>query len=264
MPFDRERLLRRLFAGCRLVTDLRVLERCQSSNAEAKALLEAGHDTHGTLFVAWEQVGGRGREKRDWWSGPAGANVAITLARRDPQLKPELFGLLGAVALMEVLQRLLGDPKRVALKWPNDVQLDGAKIAGFLAEQPAIGQGTLLLGLGCNLGAAPPDGTAPYPTTSLAEVLGERTPRLEDFLALWLWRFELGLRRFQAHGPADFEAAFLQGLQRWAPHGVRDPRDGRSGPLLEFSVSRGLRWGTEPDSDFRPPGWIPSLEALKP
>lgn len=264
MSFDRERLQRRLFAGCRLMHDLRVLERCRSSNEEARKLLESGQDLDGYLFVALDQSGGRGRQARDWWSGPAGENVAITLCRRAEGLQPELFGLLGAVALMEVLQRLLGDPQRVALKWPNDVHLDGAKIAGFLCEQPAVGHGTLLLGLGCNLGASPPADSTPYPATCLHGVLGPRTPCLEDFLALWLWQFELGMRRFLDAGPQTFEDAFLKGLKRWAPHGVRDPRDGKAGPLLEFSVSRGLRWGLEADAVFRPPGWIPSLEALKP
>lgn len=264
MSFDRERLQRRLFAGCRLMRDLRVLEACRSSNEEARKLLDAGQELDGCLFVALDQSGGRGRQARDWWSGPAGANVAITLCRKSAGMAPELFGLLGAVALMEVLQRLLGAPERVALKWPNDVQLDGAKIAGFLCEQPAVGQGTLLLGLGCNLGASPPAEQTPYPTLSLKEVLGDATPALEDFLAMWLWQFELGLRCFLDAGPQEFERAFLGGLKRWAPHGVRDPRDGKAGPLLEFSVSRGLRWGLDADAQFRPPGWIPSLEALKP
>jgi len=264
MTLDRERLLRRLFAGCRLIQDLRVLDRCRSSNEEARRLLEEGQDLDGCLFLAWEQEGGRGRQARDWWSGPAGANVAITLCRKAGGLQPELFGLLGAVALRKTLGRLVGQVDRVALKWPNDVHLDGAKIAGFLCEQPAVGHGTLLLGLGCNLGAAPPPEVASYPTTSLQEALGPGTPRLEDFLGMWLWQFELDLRRFQDAGPQDFERDFLEGLKRWAPHGVRDPRDGKSGPLLEFSVSRGLRWGLEADAVFRPPGWIPSLEALKP
>lgn len=218
------------------------------------------------LVVAWEQTGGRGRTTRDWWSGPPGANLTVTLCHKEERVRPELFGLIGAVALARVLGGILGTSSRLALKWPNDILLDGAKIAGFLCEQPAVGDGVLLLGLGCNLAVAPDPGCAPYPTCCLADHLpaDHAAPAVDDFLASWLWEFEHGLRRFVLAGPERFEQDFLCLLQRWAPQGVLDPRDGRGGPVLEFSVSRGLRWGSEPDAEFRPLGWIPTLEPLKP
>jgi BirA family biotin operon repressor/biotin-[acetyl-CoA-carboxylase] ligase len=264
--FDLARLERRLAAGRWLARKLTQLESCRSSNESAKELLEAGTPLHSALFLAWEQTGGRGRAARDWWSGPPGGNLAVTLCHREERVRPELFGLIGAVAVATVLGGILRSSARLSLKWPNDILLDGAKIAGFLCEQPAAGDGVLLLGLGCNLAAAPDQEVSSYPTTCLADHLppGQDIPRVEDFLAMWLWEFEHGLRHFVLASPEDFEASFLSLLQHWAPQGVVDPRDGRSGPLLEFSVSRGLRWGSEPDAEFRPLGWIPTLEPLKP
>jgi len=264
--FDTNRLDRQLVARRWLAHEIRFLKSCRSSNEEAKAWLEAGTELPSSLFIAWEQSGGRGRSARDWWSGPAGANLAVTLTYRDDRVRPELLGLLGAVAMAQSVGSWIRQPEAVAIKWPNDILLHGAKLCGFLGEQPASSHGTVVLGFGCNLAAAPPAELAPYPTTCLADHMpaGLPCPSVEEFLVRWLWDFEAGLRRFVLQGPSSFEQAFLGHLKRWAPHGVSDPRDERAGPLLEFSASRGLRWGSEPNSDFRPLGWIPTLEPLQP
>ncbi len=227
------------------------------------ALQEQGEDAAKGLWIAEEQTGGRGRQRRDWWSGPRGANLALSLGYRNPQLAPELFGLLGAVALAKTLERWL--PRcRIAIKWPNDVLVNGAKVSGFLCEQPAVGHGALLLGLGVNLAAAPPANIAPYPTTSIRQHAPQTCPSREQLASAWLWGIEHGLRRFLRQNPRSFEQDFLFYLRQWAPYGVRDPRGGHQGQLLEFSSAKGLRWGMEPDASFHPLGWIPSLEALAP
>ncbi|MDA1114279.1 MAG: hypothetical protein O3A95_08280 [Planctomycetota bacterium] len=264
--FDLNRFERQLVAKRWLARQVHFFESCKSSNEAAKQLLEGGGDRTSLLCIAWEQTGGRGRKARDWWSGPAGANLAVTLTFKDDRVRPELLGLLGAVALSQSVAWWTPQPEAVAIKWPNDILLHGAKLCGFLGEQPAAGDGTLLLGFGCNLAVAPPADLAPYPTTCLADHMpaGQSCPSVEVFLARWLWNFESGLRRFVLRGPSDFEKAFLENLQRWAPYGVQDPRDERAGPLLEFSASRGLRWGLDSTSEFHPLGWIPTLDPLQP
>jgi len=264
--FDLARFERHLVAKRWLAREVHFFAACKSSNEEAKHLLDTNPTGPSSLCIAWEQTGGRGRSARDWWSGPAGSNLAVTLTYRDTRVRPEILGLLGAVALSQSVAWWTGQPQAVAIKWPNDILLHGAKLCGFLGEQPAAGDGTLLLGFGCNLAAAPPADLAPYPTTCLADHMpdSQPCPNMEAFLIRWLWDFEAGLRRYVLRGPSDFEHAFLENLKRWAPHGVQDPRDERQGPLLEFSASRGLRWGSESNSEFRPLGWIPTLEPLQP
>ena len=240
----------------------------------------------GCLVLAEEQTGGRGRSARDWWSGPANTNLALTLGLREPGLPPEVFGLLGACALADCCAFVLAQQRRasstavgstaaanspataanarVGLKWPNDLLIDGAKVSGFLCELPADGNDTMLLGLGVNLNAAPPASAAPYPTTSLAEAAGADHVDGTDFLTHWLWQLERQLRRYLLAGPSDFEHHFLSLLRSWAPDGVRETRGGVSGPLLDFSVARGLSWGNWNDPMVKPMGWISRLETLPP
>jgi len=218
----------------------------------------------GCLLIAHEQSGGRGRSARDWWSGPAGANLALTLGLKDADLPAEVFGLLGATALADCCAAVLGNSNLVGLKWPNDLLIDGAKVSGFLCELPADGDATMLLGLGVNLNAAPPTEIAPYATTSLAAAAGVESLDGTDFLTAWLWALERELRRYRLAGPAAFEQRFLQLLRCWAPHGVRETRGGVSGPLMEFSVARGLGWGDWKAPTVKPMGWISNLEALPP
>lgn len=262
--FDRQRLLRRLPATRSLAHQFLLLDRCRSSNDYARQRLAEGQPMDGWLLVAHEQSGGRGRSARDWWSGPAGTNVALTLGLQQPQLPPEVFGLLGACALADCCVDLIGKRSRVALKWPNDLLLDGAKAAGFLCELPADGNGTMLLGLGLNLNASPPPELTTYPTTSLAAAAGQTPLDGTDFLAAWLWNLERGLRRYLIAGPAAFEQRFLELLSFWAPAGVLETRSGVSGPLLGFSVARGLSWGDQNFPTTQPMGWISSLKALEP
>ncbi|MDP7062089.1 MAG: biotin--[acetyl-CoA-carboxylase] ligase [Planctomycetota bacterium] len=277
---DRQRLLRRLAASRRLALDVQCLDRCDSTNDLARQRLSAGESMDGVLLLAHEQSGGRGRSARDWWSGPAGSNFALTLGLREPQLPPEVFGLLGAVALAESCTHVLDGGSafatiaksakaRVALKWPNDLLIDGAKISGFLCELPADAEETMLLGLGVNFHTSPPADVAKYPTTSLAAAAGgggstEVSLDGTDFLSSWLWKLEHGLRRYLLAGPEDFEREFLHLLRSWAPNGVRETRGGVEGPLLDFSVTRGLSWGDQEDPTTKPMGWISSLEALPP
>jgi BirA family biotin operon repressor/biotin-[acetyl-CoA-carboxylase] ligase len=93
-----------------------------STNDRARALAQEGAP-HGTLVTAGEQHAGRGRQGRTW-SAPPGRALLLSLVLRDPPLLPPLAA---AVAVAEVAG--LG-----MIKWPNDVLVDGRKVAGILAE----------------------------------------------------------------------------------------------------------------------------------
>jgi BirA family biotin operon repressor/biotin-[acetyl-CoA-carboxylase] ligase len=160
-----------------------------STNTEALAAAAAG-DPGGIWFAALQQTAGRGRRGR-LWESPVG-NLAASLLivpDADPNLLATL-GFVAGVALQAGLSSIL--PKgvvrigidgadaldgsgRVALKWPNDVLADGAKIAGILLEtgRTPNGQNAVVIGIGVNVIAAPTG--LPYPAQSLRDLGYERS-----------------------------------------------------------------------------------------
>jgi BirA family biotin operon repressor/biotin-[acetyl-CoA-carboxylase] ligase len=105
------------------------LRRVDSTNARARELAAAGAP-HGMLVTAWEQTAGRGRQGRSW-SAPAGSALLASFIVRRP---PPLLSLVAGVAVAAVAERLDRAGRAAAVKWPNDVLLDGRKVAGILVE----------------------------------------------------------------------------------------------------------------------------------
>jgi len=94
-----------------------------STNTRAGELAAAGAP-HGTLVTAGAQSAGRGRQGRVW-TAPAGRALLCSVVLRSP---PRLLPLAAGVAVASIVS---GD---AALKWPNDVLVDGRKVAGILVE----------------------------------------------------------------------------------------------------------------------------------
>ena len=115
------------------------LRATSSTNDRARELAQAGAP-HGTLVTAAEQSAGRGRQGRAW-SAPPGRALLMSLVLRDP---PTLLPLAAAVAVAEVC----GPGARI--KWPNDVLVDGRKVAGILAEARPP-ERWAVLGIGLNV-----------------------------------------------------------------------------------------------------------------
>ncbi len=104
----------------------------ESTNSLAKSLAVRGAPA-GTIVVAESQAAGKGRKGRVWFSPPgAGIYVSMILRPHFSLAEATKFTLLTGVALAETLLCLL--PGRVEIKWPNDVLVDGRKIAGILIE----------------------------------------------------------------------------------------------------------------------------------
>lgn len=121
------------------------LRRVDSTNLRARELAAAGAP-HGTLVTAGEQTAGRGRQGRSW-SAPAGSALLASLVMREP---PPLLSLAAGLAVAVVTERLDGAGRRAAVKWPNDVLLDGGKVAGVLVEgRPQ--ERWAVLGIGINV-----------------------------------------------------------------------------------------------------------------
>lgn len=140
----------------------------QIGSTNAEALARASRGERGPLWIlADRQIAGRGRRGRDWVS-PLG-NLYATLLLVDPAppaLTPQL-SFVAALALDDAILTLAPElQERLALKWPNDLLVDGAKLSGILVEGST--QGTLsavVIGMGVNI-VSHPEGMA-YATTSL-------------------------------------------------------------------------------------------------
>jgi BirA family biotin operon repressor/biotin-[acetyl-CoA-carboxylase] ligase len=151
-----------------------------STNERARALAGSGAP-HGTLVTAGHQTAGRGRQGRSWVA-PPGRALLCSLVVRPPD---ELLALRGGLAVAD----LAGAGARV--KWPNDVLLDGRKVAGVLAEgRPQEGWG--VLGIGVNVAVDPRElpealrataGTLGRPRADVEAALDELLVALERWLA---------------------------------------------------------------------------------
>lgn len=173
----------------------------------ARRMAEAGAP-HGTTVTARSQTGGRGRSGRVWVS-PAGNLHATILLRPDGDARraPEL-GFVVALAAAEAVDRLAGPG--TALKWPNDLLRDGAKLAGILLER--LDDGAVLAGIGINVAHRPE--AMPYPVTSLRGLGCDADA--DAVLDALLGRLGAGWTDWQAQG-------FAAVLARWR---VRGPAPG--------------------------------------
>ncbi|MEM9845791.1 MAG: biotin--[acetyl-CoA-carboxylase] ligase [Pseudomonadota bacterium] len=131
-----------------------VLESTDSTNAEA---LRRAPGVQAPLWIcALRQSAARGRQGRSW-SCPEG-NFAATLAMRldEPPSRLALRSFVASLALHDVLEDLTRTETPLALKWPNDVLLDGGKVAGILLETTGTPP-VLAIGFGVNLVHIPQD-----------------------------------------------------------------------------------------------------------
>ncbi len=148
--------------------DVRVVERCPSTNA----VLLAERLPRPVLLAADEQTAGRGRHGRRWHSAPGcGALFSLGLPLGRPARDLAGLPIVAGVGAVHAL-RALGAAE-VALKWPNDLLLHGAKLGGILVETRAQGAGsTAVIGIGVNYRGTP----------GLATRLRRKLAALEDCL----------------------------------------------------------------------------------
>lgn len=176
---------------------IRTVAETGSTNADLIALADSGDE--GLWLRAERQTAGRGRQGRAWRS-PSGNLYASTIVRLRPTDPPApTLALVAAVALSETAGAFLPQHVRPHLKWPNDLMLGPAKLAGILLERAGD---AVVIGIGANLSHHPdlPD----RPATS-----------------------------FAAHGPAPDPAVFVEALAegfahwlgRWRGEGLSGVRE---------------------------------------
>ena len=139
----------------------------ESTNDEAKRLARSGAADDGTVVWAQMQTAGRGRRGRIWKSEPGNLFCSVLIDPGCPPAQAMQMSFVAAVALAEFLETIVPRGTPVECKWPNDVLINGRKVAGILLELVAGHLGSrLVVGVGVNAAQAP--AIAGVPATSLA------------------------------------------------------------------------------------------------
>ncbi|GAB4367784.1 MAG: biotin--[acetyl-CoA-carboxylase] ligase [Kiloniellaceae bacterium] len=173
------------------------LDEIDSTNAEAKRRAAAGAED-GTLIWARSQTAGYGRQGRGWAS--ASGNLFLSLiVRPDCSLaEAAQFSFLTAVALGEAIGSVAQPQIEVTYKWPNDVLMNGRKVAGILLESKAGPDQRLewlVIGLGANVNSFPSDTRLPATslhfegcpaTVSAVDLLEAFTRHMLSWVNVWL------------------------------------------------------------------------------
>ena len=179
--------------GCRV----RCFHSLSSTMDTARRMAEGGAP-EGVVVFAERQTQGRGRFDRPWVSPPS-QNLTFSIILRPPLDRMRTLNMAASVALVEAIHATTG--LTATVKWPNDIRVDGKKVAGLLIEARASfdgvesGAGHAILGVGLNVNHDPtPTLTPPAEATSLAVALGRPVDRLrvlKAFLrsldALYAW-----------------------------------------------------------------------------
>ncbi|HET7269112.1 MAG TPA: biotin--[acetyl-CoA-carboxylase] ligase [Oleiagrimonas sp.] len=164
----------------------------------------------GTVVLAEGQQSGRGRRGRAWLS-PPGLNIHASFLKRFDKGFAGLSGLSLAVgvAVIAAIEDL--GVSTAGLKWPNDVMVGDAKLAGVLVELSGEYQGpcTAIVGIGLNVHLTDAmRAQIDQPATDLAALCGGEPPSRNIVAARLITRLREGLARFDTAGFADFAGAF--------------------------------------------------------
>lgn len=188
-----------------------ILASVDSTNAEA--FRRAPSLTVPLWILGAEQTAGRGRRARHWASPSGNFHGTYVMRVTEPPAQVALRSFAAALALRDAFVALTGLPQAFTLKWPNDVLLNGGKVAGILLE--ASGD-ILAIGIGVNLIAAPPPeavepGAVP-PVSLLAETGLRVTP--EAFLDALASAYAAREATFRSGGFAALRADWLEHAAR--------------------------------------------------
>ncbi len=190
------------------ITEVVLFESLGSTQDEAKSRAARGAP-EGTLIVAERQTAGRGRLGRSWDS-PAGG-LWFSLILRPPHL-PERVPALTLIAALEWAKLLEKHGVPARLKWPNDLWVEGKKLAGLLTEMSAETDRVhwVALGVGMNVLNDAPRGTA-IPAVSLKDILPS-PPSRQELLSAWLKEFFASRKTYFRRGFAAFQKDYERRL----------------------------------------------------
>jgi len=192
---------------------------------------------NGLVVVADEQTAGRGRGGNAWVSKPGNLFCSIVIQPQIEIIQAGLYSFLAAIALNRCLAEYISEDHAIQNKWPNDILVDGKKMAGILLEAVTEADKllALIIGMGVNLTNCPED------RVSLNDFVTD-SPARDEFLPVLLAQLQEVLIEFQDQGFEPLreewldQAAFLHQTIH-----VRLPKETLSG-IFE---------GLEPDGALR-------------
>lgn len=217
------------------VPELRVYRTVGSTNDVARTRARAGAPA-GTTVLAGAQTRGRGRRGRRWVAGP-GQSLLLSMVTRPATAAGAVLSLRLGLAAARAVEERTG--LAVGIKWPNDLLVDGRKIAGVLCEAMTEGDRLAFVVAGIGINLQPPADGWPGELVGRASSLAEegapvRLPELAGrVVATWLDALE-------RDGPLGDDE--LDGLRR---------RDVLRGHLVTMDGVRGTAAGIAPDGGLR-------------
>jgi len=207
-----------------IIRNIHTVAETESTNDDVAELAREGWP-EGTWLRAGRQSAGKGRQGREWRS-PQGNLYASTLVRLSPSDPPApTLALLAAVALQEVARRYAPEAR---IKWPNDLLIEGAKVAGILLERHGD---AVIMGFGVNLATHPED--IGRPATSLGTPVAPDAflVRLAESVGEWL-------ERWRNEGFAPVRAAWLAAAHQVGTPLVSTDAEGKFDGLDESGALR--------------------------
>lgn len=194
----------------------RILNEVDSTSAEAARI---AHSLAAPEWIlALRQTAARGRRGRPWSNPPGNFAATLIMSPNEAPGQVALRSFVAALALADAFTAASGRPQSFTLKWPNDVLLNGGKVAGILLE--SAGQNGslshLCIGIGVNLITAPAraevESGALTPVNLLSETGARVTP--EEFLDLLAPAYAHWEQQFVTYGFAPIRTAWLSRAAR--------------------------------------------------
>ena len=166
--------------------EIRLVDETESTNADVRAAAEVGA-AEGLVVVAERQSGGRGRLDRHWESPPrAGVLMSLLLRPTVAPARLPLLPLLTGLAVVEAVRGVAELP--AAVKWPNDILIDGRKLGGILVERTA--DGAVVVGIGVNVSLRTEELPVPAATSiQLAGGVSDRESLIKEILRAFERRY---------------------------------------------------------------------------
>ena len=131
-----------------LVSQIRLFQEIDSTNDEARRVIKSGVSGI-NLIVADAQTAGRGRRGRTWVSPAGGLYMSFIFPFQKDLIQPQALSLVAAISVKNSLEEWSLSP--IKLKWPNDLLVEGKKLAGILLELETSGQNNhVIFGIGVN------------------------------------------------------------------------------------------------------------------
>ncbi|WP_369636132.1 biotin--[acetyl-CoA-carboxylase] ligase [Nocardia sp. JMUB6875] len=211
-PLDADLLARSVteVPGLAFFSAVEVVESTGSTNADLVARA-ADSSADRVVLIAETQERGRGRHDRQWVSPPR-AQLAMSVLTRVRGIAPEILGwlpLLTGIAVVDAVRGLTG--VKAVLKWPNDVLVDGRKLAGILAEIASTGTDpAVVVGVGLNVSLT--EAELPVPHATSLVLSGVDNPNRTALVLAILREFAHRFTTWEASGwdIADLSAAYRE------------------------------------------------------